>query len=379
MAARPTHIAAGTSQMDQDSRLSPRSAVPQAPHRSAIGPYHVLGGARPGRDGRGLSAERADGQFEQRVALKLIKRGMDSDEILRRFLRRAPDPRPPRPPQHRPAARRRRRPAGPALVRDGARGRRADHRLLRRARASTSPRGCACSSRCATRCRYAHRNLVVHRDLKPSNILVTARRRGRSCSTSASPSCWPRRRRARRDSPARRPGDDAGVRRAGADPRRAGHDRDRRLRPRCGAVRAAHRPRAQRFERYSPAEVRAGGVPRLTRSRRASRSQARTRRGSPSRRQLPGDLDTHRAQGAPEGPGPPLSLGRGAPRGPSATPAGLPVQARPESGVYRGRKFVARHRIGVAARVACDGVGGGLMGTAGRHGLPHGRRPRRGT
>ena len=31
-------------------------------------------------------AERADGQFEQRVALKLIKRGMDSDEIHRRFL-----------------------------------------------------------------------------------------------------------------------------------------------------------------------------------------------------------------------------------------------------------------------------------------------------
>ena len=32
-------------------------------------------------------AERADGQFEQQVALKLVKRGMDTDEILARFLR----------------------------------------------------------------------------------------------------------------------------------------------------------------------------------------------------------------------------------------------------------------------------------------------------
>ena len=31
-------------------------------------------------------AERVDGHFEQRVALKLLKRGVDSDEVLRRFL-----------------------------------------------------------------------------------------------------------------------------------------------------------------------------------------------------------------------------------------------------------------------------------------------------
>ena len=30
-------------------------------------------------------AERSDGAFEQKAALKLIKRGMDSDAILRRF------------------------------------------------------------------------------------------------------------------------------------------------------------------------------------------------------------------------------------------------------------------------------------------------------
>ena len=37
---------------------------------------------------------------------------------------------------------------------------------------------------------HAHANLVVHRDLKPSNVLVARGRPRRSCSTSASPSCW---------------------------------------------------------------------------------------------------------------------------------------------------------------------------------------------
>ena len=32
-------------------------------------------------------AERIQGAFEQRVAVKLLKRGMDSEEIVRRFLR----------------------------------------------------------------------------------------------------------------------------------------------------------------------------------------------------------------------------------------------------------------------------------------------------
>ena len=31
-------------------------------------------------------AERSDGLFDQRVALKIIKRGMDTDQILRRFV-----------------------------------------------------------------------------------------------------------------------------------------------------------------------------------------------------------------------------------------------------------------------------------------------------
>ena len=63
---------------------------PEPEHASldgtSVGPYRLIREiARVGM-GSVYLAERADGQFEQRVALKLIKRGMDSDEIQRRFL-----------------------------------------------------------------------------------------------------------------------------------------------------------------------------------------------------------------------------------------------------------------------------------------------------
>jgi tetratricopeptide (TPR) repeat protein/predicted Ser/Thr protein kinase len=52
-----------------------------------VGPYRLL--RELGRGGMGVVyfAERIAGGFEQRVVVKLIKRGMDSDAILRRFLR----------------------------------------------------------------------------------------------------------------------------------------------------------------------------------------------------------------------------------------------------------------------------------------------------
>ncbi|MGH9935087.1 MAG: serine/threonine-protein kinase, partial [Blastocatellia bacterium] len=50
-----------------------------------IGAYRIIGEIGRGGMGRVYLAARADEQFEQQVALKLIKRGMDTDEIVRRF------------------------------------------------------------------------------------------------------------------------------------------------------------------------------------------------------------------------------------------------------------------------------------------------------
>ncbi len=50
-----------------------------------IGPYRVIRELGRGGMGNVYLAERSDGEFEQRVAIKLIKRGMDSDFVLQRF------------------------------------------------------------------------------------------------------------------------------------------------------------------------------------------------------------------------------------------------------------------------------------------------------
>ena len=50
-----------------------------------IGPYRVVRELGRGGMGAVYLAERADGQYEQRVALKLIKRGMDTEQVLARF------------------------------------------------------------------------------------------------------------------------------------------------------------------------------------------------------------------------------------------------------------------------------------------------------
>jgi serine/threonine protein kinase len=57
------------------------------PAGGRVGPYRILNELARGGMGIVYLAERAEGGFEQRVAIKLIKRGMDSDAILRRFLR----------------------------------------------------------------------------------------------------------------------------------------------------------------------------------------------------------------------------------------------------------------------------------------------------
>lgn len=138
-----------------------------------LGAWRALRELGHGGMGQVFLVERVDGQFSQRAALKLLKRGMDSHAILARFLRErqilaglehpniarlldggiAADGR-------------------PFFVMEYVEGlpvtRYADARRLSVEQRLTLFR------RVCLAVEHAHRNLVIHRDLKPSNILVTA-------------------------------------------------------------------------------------------------------------------------------------------------------------------------------------------------------------
>lgn len=155
------------------ARSAPRELEAAAPVEERIGPYRTIRPIGSGGMGRVFLAQRADGVFEQRVALKLIRRGMESPEALRRF--RA----------ERQILARLQHPGIARLISGGV----TDDGLpwvameyvqgvpldvhCERARLGRDERlrlfeaiGEAVS--------YAHRQLVIHRDLKPGNILVDA-------------------------------------------------------------------------------------------------------------------------------------------------------------------------------------------------------------
>ncbi|HEX8283342.1 MAG TPA: protein kinase [Pyrinomonadaceae bacterium] len=137
-----------------------------------IGAYRVVREIGRGGMGAVYLAERADGEFRQRVAVKLIKRGMDTDFILRRFrnerqilatldhpyIARLLD-------------------GGttddglPYFVMEHIEGlplyRYSDERQL------TVAERLRLFSMVCDAVNYAHQKLVIHRDIKPSNILVT--------------------------------------------------------------------------------------------------------------------------------------------------------------------------------------------------------------
>ena len=137
-----------------------------------VGRYRIV--RELGRGGMAVVylAERADGQFQQQVALKLLKRGLDTDDLVARF------------DQERQILAMARHP-GVARLLDGGVGpggrpylvmelvegrpidRYCDDERL------TVPERLELFLQVARAVEDAHRNLVVHRDIKPNNILVT--------------------------------------------------------------------------------------------------------------------------------------------------------------------------------------------------------------
>ena len=137
-----------------------------------IGKYKIIGELGAGGMGAVYLAERADGEFQQMVALKLIKRGMDSDAVLRRFL------------NERQILASLEHPNIAHLIDGGTTGNDLPFFVMEyvegepiieysrrnnldlKARLNIFLKVCAAVS-------FAHQNLVIHRDLKPSNILIT--------------------------------------------------------------------------------------------------------------------------------------------------------------------------------------------------------------
>jgi serine/threonine protein kinase/tetratricopeptide (TPR) repeat protein len=140
---------------------------------TALGPYRVLELVGRGGMGTVYRGVRSDEHFEKQVALKVVRRGLDTDSILRRFkserriLARLDHPGIARvldggtTPDGR-----------PFLVMEYVVGERIDryavaHGLTIAERLNLFREVCAAVQ-------YAHQNLVVHRDIKPANILVTS-------------------------------------------------------------------------------------------------------------------------------------------------------------------------------------------------------------
>jgi len=118
-------------------------------------------------------AERADGEFRQQVAIKLIRPGLDSDEVLRRFRNERQTLAGLDHPNIVKLLDGGSTPEGlPYLAMDYVEGSPIDQYCDNR-KLPVDDRLRLFSQVCGG-VQYAHQKLVIHRDLKPSNILVTA-------------------------------------------------------------------------------------------------------------------------------------------------------------------------------------------------------------
>ena len=145
----------------------------QAVEGTRIGPYQVIRELGRGGMGAVYLAERADDQFRQRVAVKLIRHDLEHEEVLRRFR------------YERQILAALEHPNIARLLDGGAtedgtpffaleyiEGQPLDEYC--RTHKLTIPQRLELFRTVCRAVQYAHQNLIIHRDLKPSNILVTA-------------------------------------------------------------------------------------------------------------------------------------------------------------------------------------------------------------
>jgi serine/threonine-protein kinase len=329
---------------------------------SLVGPYRAVRELGRGGMGAVYLAERADGQFAQRVALKLIRRGLDGDAVHARFLRerqilaRL---------QHPGIAR-----LGDGGITDGGQ----PWFAMEYVDGATITAHCERNGltvaervvvflRVCEAVQYAHRSLVVHRDLKPSNILVTAAGEVKLLDFGIA--------KLLSEGDDTDDADDADAARTEAGVRLMTPDYAAPEQVRGELVTTATDVyalgavlyelltgrRAHRIERRTPAEV--------------ERVVCTTEPAAPSavappqwRRALRGDLDTIVATALRKEPARRYASVEALAEDLRRYAAGLPVRARSDSRTYRAGKFVRRHGVAVAAAAAVFlALAGGLAGT----------------
>ena len=128
---RPTTRPAASSNPPDAGAVTHASTSPSAERRGTqIGPYKLLEQIGEGGMGVVYLAEQQE-PVRRKVALKIIKPGMDTRQVVARFEAERQALAHDGPPEHRQGLRRRRHRVGPPLLRHGAGPRHADHRLLR--------------------------------------------------------------------------------------------------------------------------------------------------------------------------------------------------------------------------------------------------------
>jgi hypothetical protein len=158
----------------QDARTTVSDAVPpELAPQGRLGPYRLIREIGHGGMGTVYLGVRDDDAFQKRVAIKVLKRGMDTESIVRRFRHErqilaslehpfiaglldggtTPDGRPYFAMEY---------VEGQPIVEYCD-----THRLDTAARLELLRKVCAAVQ-------YAHQNLIIHRDIKPANVLVTA-------------------------------------------------------------------------------------------------------------------------------------------------------------------------------------------------------------
>ena len=328
-----------------------QAAVSVAADQRAVGrhfgPYDALRLLGAGGMGAVYLAARADDQFQKQVAIKLIKRGMDSEAVVQRFRNErqilanldhpyiarlldggtTDDGR-------------------PYFVMEYIRGKPIDQYC--EAAGLDVEEICELFRKMCEAVAYAHRNLVVHRDLKPGNMLVTEDGTPKLLDFGIAKILT---------SEAESAAHDHTVTMAGARVMTPDYASPEQVRGTgvttatdvyaLGAVlyRLLTGQRPHRLDGLTPAEIEAAIC---------DREPARPSAAAPARlrRHLEGDLDNivlmalrrQRDRRYPSVDALSEDLRR--------YTAGLPVSAREDSTLYRAAKFLGRHRVAAAAAAA---------------------------